>query len=106
MNFDHVALVSKNIEFSIDWYVNQWNAKVLYQDETWGLVSVGNVKIAFVTPSQHPAHICFEVDEHFILKNLKDKTFKAHRDGSSSCYVRDPDGNFVEFLVWPNKEKK
>jgi catechol 2,3-dioxygenase-like lactoylglutathione lyase family enzyme len=105
MNFDHVALVSKNIKKAIDWYVEKWNAVILYQDETWGLISVGESKIAFVTPTQHPAHICFEIDEKFISEKLHCETFKGHRDGSSSCYVRDPDGNFLEFLYWPNKEQ-
>ena len=107
MKFDHVAIVSNNIKASIDWYVNEWNAKTLYHDDTWGLIELNETKIAFVTPSQHPAHICFEVDDQFIMKHLKDKTFKAHRDGSTSCYIRDPDGNFIEFLYWPdNKEEE
>jgi len=103
MIFDHVALVSKNIKSSIAWYVEKWDAKILYEDETWGLIELNGTKIAFVTPTQHPAHICFEVDEQFILDNLNKNTFKPHRDGSSSCYIRDPDGNFIEFLFWPNK---
>ena len=106
MIFDHVALVSKNISDSIKWYVEKWNAEIIYQDETWGLIKVGESKIAFVSPHQHPAHICFEVDEEFIVKNLPEETFKGHRDGSSSCYLRDPDGNFLEFLYWPAKQEK
>tara|TARA_Y100000992_G_C20908862_1_gene324504 strand:+ start:121 stop:468 length:348 start_codon:yes stop_codon:yes gene_type:complete len=106
MKFDHIAVISNNIRQSVDWYSKNWNAEVLYLDETWGLVRLNDVKIAFVTPSQHPAHICFEVDEEFIAKNLETKTFKPHRDGSSSCYIRDIDGNFLEFLYWPNKKKE
>ena len=105
MTFDHVALVSKNIKKSVTWYVEKWNAEILYQDETWGLIKIGETKIAFVSPHQHPAHVCFEINEEFIVKNLPNKTFKGHRDGSSSCYVRDPDDNFLEFLYWPDKEK-
>lgn len=106
MNFDHVALVSKNISRAINWYVEKWNAEILYQDDTWGLIKIGESKIAFVVPHQHPAHICFEIDEEFINKKLSKETFKGHRDGSSSCYIRDPDGNFLEFLYWPNKGKE
>ena len=105
MKFDHVALVADNIKETIVWYVDNWGAKILYNDETWGLIEIGESKIAFVSPRQHPAHVCFEVDDKFILEKLNDKTFKAHRDGSSSCYVRDPDGNFLEFLYWPEKKK-
>ena len=106
MNFDHVALVSKNIKNSIMWYVNNWKANILYQDETWGLIEIGSAKIAFVTKNEHPAHICFEIDDKFIDKNLNKKTFKTHRDGSSSCYIKDIDDNFIEFLFWPEKEDK
>ena len=31
------------------------------------------------------------------------KIFKDHRDKSSSCYIRDIDGNHIEFLKWPKK---
>jgi catechol 2,3-dioxygenase-like lactoylglutathione lyase family enzyme len=106
MKFDHIALKSNNIERSIKWYSKKWNAKILYQDETWGLIELSGIKIAFVTPTQHPAHICFEVNDEFIFRNLNKKTFKPHRDGSSSCYVRDLDGNFLEFLYWPQSEVK
>lgn len=101
MTFDHVALISKNIIKSIEWYKEKWAAEVLYQDETWALIKVGAFKIAFVSPHQHPAHICFEVNKDFISEKLSEETFKSHRDGSSSCYIRDPDGNFLEFLFWP-----
>ena len=106
MKFDHVALVSKNIAQSVDWYVKKWGAEIKYQDETWALIELGGSKIAFVIPDQHPAHICFEVDDKFILEKLSNKTFKSHRDGSTSCYVRDVDDNFVEFLYWPDNRGK
>ena len=103
MKFDHVALTSKNIEETVNWYVENLSAVVLYQDETWGFVQLADVKIAFVLPRQHPSHICFEVDEEYISKHLTDKIFKKHRDKSSSCYIRDIDGNHIEFLKWPKK---
>ncbi len=106
MKFDHIALTSNNIKESIEWYVSNWNAKILYEDKTWGLIELNKTKIAFVIPTQHPSHISFEVDAQFIANNLNNKTFKAHRDGSSSCYIRDPDGNFLEFLYWPEQRKK
>ena len=100
MQFDHVALTSKNIKNSVDWYVEHYNATIVYQDDTWAIIEVGGTKISFVIPTQHPPHICFEVDQSFIEKNLKKNVFKEHRDGSKSCYVKDIDGNFLEFLSW------
>ena len=103
MKFDHVALTSKNIRNSIQWYVENLNASVVYEDETWGLINVGGLRLAFVIPSQHPSHICFEVNDEYIDKHLEGKIFKEHRDKSSSCYIKDIDGNHVEFLKWPKK---
>jgi catechol 2,3-dioxygenase-like lactoylglutathione lyase family enzyme len=103
MIYDHVAIKSSNIKRSVDWYAENWGAHVLYHDESWGLVMIGETKVSFVLPERHPPHICFEVCDDFIAQKLCNKTFKPHRDGSSSCYVRDPDGNFIEFLRWPEK---
>ena len=104
MKFDHVAVTSNDISRSIKWYVDNFKAEVLYEDETWGLVKVANLKIAFVSKHQHPPHFCFEIDKQYIEKHLSDKRFKKHRDGSSSCYISDPDNNKIEFLIWNDDE--
>tara|TARA_B100001113_G_scaffold305771_1_gene266662 strand:- start:42 stop:353 length:312 start_codon:yes stop_codon:yes gene_type:complete len=98
MKFDHVALVSKDIKKSVEWYEKNMFAKTLYIDETWALIDVAGTKVAFVLSRQHPAHICFEVGDDYIGENLPNKKFKKHRDGTESCYVADCDGNFIEFL--------
>ncbi len=103
MKFDHVALISKDIDSSVNWYVKNLDAEILYADETWGLVQVAGAKIAFVTKGQHPSHICFEVDDDYINQKLSENKFKKHRDGSESCYISDVDGNHIEFLKWPMK---
>jgi len=98
VQFDHIAVNSSNIQESISWYNKNFNIEVLYQDLSWGLIEVGNAKIAFVVSHQHPPHICFNVDKsNFDFSNSK---FKKHRDGSSSKYIKDPDGNFIELLKW------
>ena len=98
MKFDHIALTSKNIHRSVNWYVDKFNAEVLYQDDTWGYIQFGDVKIAFVSSCQHPPHICFEVNEDYIKTHLSKRNFKNHRDGTESCYLSDCDGNVIEFL--------
>ena len=100
MKFDHVAVKSLDISRSVEWYVKNLSAEVLYQDETWGLVRAHDVKIAFVNPEQHAPHICFEIDDPTKDEMMKTKKFKLHRDGSTSCYTSDPDGNCIEFLKW------
>lgn len=107
MNLDHVAVTTtrEKMEETITWYCENVGAKVLYFDETWGLVSVpNNGKIAFVVKDQHPPHIAFSICEDTYNSFLeKGKRFKKHRDDSESFYSVDPSGNFVEFLKWPKK---
>ena len=103
MKFDHVALRSEDIASSIRWYKDHCHAKVLYQDDTWGLIDVNGGKIAFVLPSKHPPHVGIQIDNDMKETLFADKNFKYHRDGSESCYIRDPDGNFVEFIVYNEK---
>ena len=88
---------------SVEWYCENLSAEVIHVDDTWGYISVGGSKIAFVVPHQHPPHVCFEVSEEYVEKNLKGKKFKKHRDGTESCYTVDCDGNFIEFLKCTQK---
>ncbi len=100
MKFDHVALVSSDIDASISWYEdNIENINILYKDETWALIEAAGQRIAFVSPEQHPAHICFLIDKKDIDEKFPNKKFKKHRDGTSSFYTRDPSGNIIEYLI-------
>ena len=101
MKFDHVAVNVKDIRASTEWYVKNLNAEVLYLDDTWAFLETHGSKIALTLKSQHPAHICFAITEKEREEKFSDKTFKKHRDGSSSCYTSDIDGNFIEYLIWP-----
>lgn len=93
----HIAVTAVDLNETIQWYVDTFKARIVYQDETWGLVDVGNTKIAFVIPEQHPPHLAFE------LENASDfGTLKKHRDGTSSVYTQDPSGNIIEIML---KEK-
>ena len=100
MKFDHVAVNVKNVKLSTEWYVENLNAVVLYIDDTWAFLQVNGVKIALTLVSQHPSHICFSIKPEDRIKHFSNKVFKTHRDGSSSCYVKDLDGNFIEYLIW------
>lgn len=106
MKFDHVAINVANIDRAIKWYINALGGEIIYQDETWGLIQRDDLRIAFTIKSQHPPHICFEIDRATkITMEAKGHVFKKHRDGSSSTYVKDLDGNYLEYLIWPRSKK-
>jgi catechol 2,3-dioxygenase-like lactoylglutathione lyase family enzyme len=104
MKFDHVAVNVALIQRAVDWYKENLEARVLYQDDTWALLETGGVKIALTLKSQHPAHLAFDVGPNppdgFLEKA------RPHRDASISRYIVDPDGNAIEWIYYPNSRKQ
>ena len=93
-SIDHVAIPVENIAASVDWYRKNFRCDIAYQDDTWALLKFGNMRLALVIPSQHPAHVGFVSPEA-----EKFGTLKTHRDGTRSVYVNDPSGNSIEILA-------
>ena len=93
---DHVAIKVSNIKQSIAWYLENYeDARELYSDMSWGMIEIGDIKIALVIGDTHPPHIgirqCTSIPE----------CAKKHRDGSYYIYEKDPDGNVIEKIWWP-----
>jgi catechol 2,3-dioxygenase-like lactoylglutathione lyase family enzyme len=103
MRFDHVAIPSNDIAASVNWYVQKFAAKVLYQDETWAFLNVGGQKLALVTPSQHPPHVAIEVSQEQLEEASRAANIPVdkHRDGTSGIYLHDPFGNVIELICYP-----
>ena len=89
----HIAISVDNIEKAIEWYKATFRCEVSYQDATWALLEFANIKMALVIPEQHPPHIALLGDPTEFGEP------KVHRDGTSSVYLKDPDGNNVEILA-------
>jgi len=100
---DHVAVPSNDVQKSVQWYVERFGARVLYQDKTWAFMDVGGVKLAIVTPTQHPPHVAFAVSEQELEAAAKRENLPIdrHRDGTTGIYIADPFGNSVELICYP-----
>ena len=96
---DHIAIQVESIKESAEWYTTHFSAEIIYIDETWAMLDMGNVKLALTLPSQHPAHIAITVDS--IDKFPIGKQIKSHRDGSMYLYENDPNGNVIEYIHYP-----
>ena len=95
----HIAIQVKNIEESVNWYKENFDVEVSYQDKTWAMINFENTSLALVIPEEHPFHFAIETD--------KVESFgspKKHRDGTSSVYIKDIDGNNLEMLELPSDE--
>ena len=91
---DHVAVPVTDVAGAVAWYRATFQCEIGYQDDTWALLHFANMSLALVVPEQHPPHLGL-VSGHAETFG----TLKTHRDGTRSCYVRDPAGNSVEILA-------
>ena len=103
--FDHIALTTVDIQESIDFYRDRFEGvEVVHQDNSWGFLKVGALKLALVTESEHPPHICFRVTLRAELEQYAQNyggQIVVHRDRSESFYVFDPSANVIEILWYP-----
>ena len=103
MDFDHVAVPSNDIAKSVNWYVDRFNAEILYQDKTWAFLRVGGTKLALVSPQQHPPHVAVSVTDGELAAASAATGIQVdhHRDGTKGIYIHDPFGNAVELICYP-----
>ncbi|HWC12966.1 MAG TPA: VOC family protein [Actinomycetota bacterium] len=105
MRFDHVAQQVPDIAAALAWWSQTVpGARVLYADETWGLLEAGGAKLAFVLAEQHPNHLAFKVslEELERLAGSYDVSICGHRDGSRSFYLEAPGGQRIEIIAYPD----
>lgn len=93
---DHVAIQVDDIASAIAWYRNHWDCEIQWSDDTWALLKFDNLSLALVLPEQHPGHVAFLTNDPSKFGRTVD-----HRDGTSSCYIKDPWGNDIEMLKRP-----
>ena len=95
----HIAIQVENIAKSVDWYKENFDITVSYQDETWAMIDFENTSLALVIPEQHPFHFAIESKDAGSYGELTE-----HRDGTASIYIKDIDGNNVEMIKLPDDE--
>jgi catechol 2,3-dioxygenase-like lactoylglutathione lyase family enzyme len=100
---DHVAVPTRDIPGTVRFYVENFGARVLYADDTWAFLRVGQGKLALVRPEQHPGHVALRVDLASLEAAAKKagKAVDKHRDGTQGIYLEDPAGNVIELICYP-----
>jgi catechol 2,3-dioxygenase-like lactoylglutathione lyase family enzyme len=103
---DHVAIPTTDVRGTATYYVETFGAVILYVDDTWAFLRVGQGKLALVRPEQHPMHVALRVDLASLEAAAKreGKGIDKHRDGTQGIYVNDPAGNVVELIYYPAGE--
>ena len=89
----HVALTVKNLQRAVEFYTQNFDCKVSYQDDTWALLDFENIQLALVIPEEHPSHIALTRDNADEFGELV-----THRDGVQSVYIEDSEENSIEII--------
>ncbi len=90
----HVAVVTRDLQESLDWYTGRFACEVLYRDRTWALLQFANLQMALVSPGEHAAHVGIARPDAGRFGALR-----THRDGVRYLYLEDPAGNTVEVVA-------
>jgi len=105
VQFDHVAQQVPDIAAALAWWSRAVpGARVVYADNTWGLLEAGGARLAFVVAEQHPNHVAFKVcgEELERLAVANGVGIVEHRDGTRSFYLEAPGGHPVEVISYPD----
>ena len=104
---DHVAVVSREMAADIEFYARLgFTVETRYGD--WAMLrdSAGR-GIALLSPEgHHPAHFALRTSSRASVDALGKKMagrVVEHRDGTVSIYVKDPSGNALEIIYYPEK---
>jgi hypothetical protein len=103
--FDHAAQQVPDIGDALAWWQRTVpGATVLYEDDSWGLLEAGGVKLAFVCADQHPNHLAWRVSTEELdrLAAAHGRAIAPHRDGTRSFYLEAPGGQGVEIIAYPD----
>src|SRR3954454_955348 len=87
VQFDHVAMRVPDIAAALRWWCRTVpGARVVYEDDTWGLIEAAGARLAFVVADQHPDHVSFKVSQPELdhLAGEHGRAVDVHRDASRS----------------------
>ena len=106
MIVDHIAIRVEDLEVAEKWYCDNLDAKVTFKDEKYTRIQVQNTYIALIDQKHYPhAHFGVLVENMCDLPLEKGEVVK-HRDGTLGVYVKDPFGNYLEYIWYSDEAKK
>ena len=103
---DHIAVLVDDLQTAEEWYTQKLAGKVTFRYSKYIRLSVSNTNIALIDKNHYPcAHICI------LVQNKEDLPLEMgevvyHRDGTTGVYVKDPFGNYLEYIWYSNNQKE
>jgi len=103
---DHIAILVDDLVIAEKWYVEKLNGEISFRDTKYIRIKVNNTNIAPIDKKHYKApHFAILVEKYEDLPRNQGITVK-HRDGTVGVYVKDPFGNYLEYIWYSNKQKE
>jgi len=103
---DHIAILVDDLSVAEDWYCSHLCGEVKFRDERYIRLKLKNTNIALIDKKYYPhAHCGILVDKIEDLPMEKGEIVK-HRDGTMGVYVKDPFGNYLEYIWYSDNQKE
>lgn len=100
---DHIAIKVADLKEAEEWYLDHLNAEITFRDYKYIRLKVGNTNIALIDEVYYPwAHIGILVKDQNDLPESGHRV--EHRDGTIGVYVKDPFGNYIEY-IWYSQDQ-
>tara|TARA_R110002074_G_scaffold245738_1_gene417668 strand:+ start:119 stop:457 length:339 start_codon:yes stop_codon:yes gene_type:complete len=102
---DHIAMLVDDLEVAEKWYCEKLNGQITFRDEKYIRLKLENTNIALIDKKYYPhPHFAILVDDMCDLP-LESGEVVRHRDGTIGVYVKDPFGNYLEY-IWYSDESR
>ncbi len=103
---DHIAILVEDLQIAEEWYTEHAGGIVTFRDDKYIRLSVDNTNIALIDQNHYPhAHFGILVENKEDLPTEKGKVVE-HRDGTIGVYVKDPFGNYLEYIWYSDNQKE
>jgi extradiol dioxygenase family protein len=103
---DHIAVLVDDLDVAEEWYMQKLDGKVTFRDTKYIRLTVSNTNIALINKNHYKhAHFGILVEKKEDLP-LELGEVVYHRDGTIGVYVKDPFGNYLEYIWYSDKQKE
>ncbi len=103
---DHIAIRVDDLDTAESWYCDKLAAQVTFRDEKYLRLRIGNTHIALIDKKHYPyPHFAILVENVCDLPVEQGEVVK-HRDGTIGVYVKDPFGNYLEYIWYSDEARK
>ena len=103
---DHIAILVDDLEVAEEWYTQKLAGNVTFRNSKYIRMELSNINVALID-KKHYSYQHFGI----LVEKFEDLPIELgetvyHRDGTVGVYVKDPFGNYLEYIWYSDKQKE